>query len=90
MARLDLEGALAIVAEMYRFVGKDFNREDVEQDPEWFLKTTWTQQQQSSFQSWIENLLRTKYRQPKGVAQKCAAWFIFNYGFKVEETDDTN
>ena len=87
MAQLDSEGALAIVAEMYRFVGKNFNREDVEHDPEWFLKTTWTQQQQSSFQSWIEKLLCTKYKQSAVVAAKGAAWFIFNYGFKVEETN---
>lgn len=89
MKRLDLEGALYIVKEMFNFIGQEFNRDDVEHDPEWYMKHSWSEDQQLEFTKWLIEHLCTKYRQPKKRAEEGAKWFIFCYGFVTKPLDSS-
>lgn len=79
---------------MCRRVGAPYENMDF-QEPEWFRKYSWTEEEQDDFKEWlVENIMNDKKvrkdflivnrRPPKKVVQEAASWFLFNHGWKLK------
>ncbi|NJD38994.1 MAG: hypothetical protein FIA89_11840 [Geobacter sp.] len=86
--RIMLDDVLYIVKEMYNFIGVEYKRENVEHDPEWFMRHRWSEEEQALFQKWLVKHLHTKHRQRKDYAEECAGWFMHLYGFTTKKPDE--
>ncbi len=92
----------AVVGEMCRWIGiepKDAHcwKRDAEHDPEWYLRHTWTAEQQQDFTDWLADKLyadkdwRKLMRFPEKNKAKCqaaAAYFVLQFGWRVSEDND--
>ena len=69
---------------MFRVVGAHYSPAFVAQD-DWFLKHTWTREQEDKFRDWLPDELRKR-----GVSRKRAAWeagmFLVDRGWRREES----
>lgn len=69
---------------MFRVVGAHYSPAFVAQD-DWFLKHTWTREQEDKFRDWLTDELRKI-----GVSRKRAAWeagmFLVDRGWRREES----
>jgi len=85
-----------ILREMCDRVGADFNKIEFDK-PEWFWQYSWSYQDQCAFSEWMVDYLynSTEARNeimeyPRGKAKykirKVVNWFVFNYGWKNNET----
>lgn len=88
MRRLSKEDALDIVKEMFKFIGVEFVREEVEHDSEWYTRHPWSEDEQEQFRKWLVKHLRTKFKQPKSYAESGARWFVFCYGFTTKQPEE--
>jgi len=84
MSKLNLEDVKDILEEMFKRVGRSFDR-SLEYNSEWYLENTWTKTEQEDFEKWLINHLRTKFKQSKKQAVAGAAWFILMYGWRLSE-----
>lgn len=82
-----------IVIKMFEFAEEPYHIDKTKGD-DWFLRTTWTEQQQDDFKDWLIEYLK---KNPKAIKEltglsltskkfrtKVAGQFIFLYGFTVE------
>jgi len=74
----------AALAEMFRLVDRKYSPKATS-SPEWYYESTWTSQQQEQFREWLTKLIRRDLRHPAYKADRAADWFVFNYGWRVEE-----
>ena len=88
------ESLQTILTKMCEVVGTDPTVIDFK-EKDWFLKHTWTEEQEENFKKWFVNFLKTnsKARQQllehpnatKKILEKAATEFVFNYGWKYEK-----
>jgi len=83
--QINYEGMLIIVEHMFSIVGVPFVQEEIEWDEEWYLRQTFTKEQHKSFESWLIDHIRTKYKQPKYRAKSAASWILLMHGFPIKE-----
>lgn len=78
-----------ILDEMCSIVGaKEVNYKE----KEWFLKHTWSEEEQESFRNWLSNFLYNnskarkafKIARSKKYCDKASGMFILNYGWKTK------
>lgn len=74
-----------ILEEQFKAVGLEFDANLLE-EPEWYLKHTWTAKQEREFIKWLSVYLKVKLHLPMQRAQKMAAMWNLNYGWKTGET----
>ena len=51
----------------------------------WFMKHTWSKEQEQKFEQWLKKFLMKKLRMPAKMAIEYAKWFTFDYGWKYSE-----
>lgn len=83
-----------ILTKMFSIVGEEFYEEDV-QESDWYMKFSWTLEQEKEFKDWmIDFLYTTPYarremmRNPtknKKYIVRVVDEFIFNYGFTTKD-----
>jgi len=74
---------------MFRLVGRKYSPQATSK-PEWYYESTWTSKQQSEFRKWLSTLIRRELKYAAHKADWEAAWFVFNFGWRVvPETDTT-
>jgi hypothetical protein len=79
-----------ILKEMFTRVGSTYSEEFCTQ-PDWFLKYTWTREEQHDFTDWLITYLRKSCRWSKVLATKEASWLVLYLGWKTtENTGETN
>lgn len=75
-----------IIPEMFRRVGKGENCvKEVCSQHDWFMKETWTPEEEKSFKDWLVVTLRTKLKMTKKLAEREAGMFLLNWGWATGE-----
>jgi hypothetical protein len=64
--------------------------EDVKGDPEWYMRYKTTHEQEQEFINWGVELLRTKLRMNKKMAQNEMSWFILQWGLTTNTAVEVN
>lgn len=85
-----------ILTEMFARVNDIYSPDKVNTE-DWFLKHTWTLEQQSDFEKWLSDYLyknkdarqaiMSRNVKNKGACKKVASEFTFNFGWKICNTD---
>lgn len=83
-----------LLIEMFRIVGASFTEEFI-QAPGWYVKYSWSQEEEFSFKEWAtRHLYKSKEarqalmafpRKNKALIAKTIDEFIFNYGWKDKD-----
>ena len=60
--------------------------DDVKKDPEWYMRYKTTPESESEFISWGVNLIRTKLRLNKKMAEQEMSWFILQWGLTTNQS----
>lgn len=81
--KLTKENLNEILTEMFRVVGGEYSEEVVKEE-EWYLKYKWTHDQQNEFEKWLINYIKKTCKVSKKLATKEAGWFIFNFGWGLD------
>ena len=68
--------------EMHKRVGIKYTGIPTEDD--WYLKHTWTREEQTDYREWLIRLLRTKLKMTKKMALRESDMFILSYGWREE------
>lgn len=68
---------------MFRAVGLTYTPELTKSD-QWYLQRTWTSRDEDKFRVWLEAEFR-KAGMRRLQAHKEAAWFLFDFGWEVED-----
>lgn len=78
-----------IYSEMFDRVGLKFPNKKLTSKKDWFLRHTWTSKEQNDFRDWVAKRVKKSfpYLSSKHARQE-ADWFIFNYGWKVDDGSD--
>lgn len=84
MSKLNVEDVKDILEEMFKRVGRSFDRSS-HYKSDWYLEATWSKADQEDFEKWLVTLLRNKFKQSKKQAVSGAAWFILAYGWEISE-----
>lgn len=71
-----------IMERLFAVIGLEFKEETVKEE-RWYLKHTWTKEQENEFTQWLTRLLMKKKRMSKIRATKEAQYFVFAYGWKI-------
>jgi len=74
----------AALTEMFRLVGRKYSPKATSK-PDWYCQSTWTSQEQNEFAKWLAELIRRELRRRAYRADREAAWFVMNYGWKVKD-----
>lgn len=69
---------------MFKVVGAKYKRK-VCQEPQWYLKYTWTQCQADKYGEWFIKEYRKTFASSLKEAKSEWQWFFMNYGWVVEE-----
>lgn len=82
-----------IMKKMFSYVKEKYTPEYCKK-PEWFMKHTWTEKQENSFNDWmVEYLYNNKEAREeimehpiknKKIIKELVSWFILDYGWKNE------
>jgi len=70
--------------QMFATVGRSYSPEATSK-PNWYLNSTWTQDQENSFRDWLTRELMKKFHTRKKRAQFQASMFLLYYGWNIEE-----
>jgi len=75
-----------VLAKMFQAVGREFCsiRQSCRGD-QWFMKSSWTPQQESKFEKWLLEYVRKKLKLPKKLAESRVKNFLFEYGWKYKK-----
>ena len=74
----------ALLREMFRRVGEDY---DVwvdticKEDNEWYMRKSWTEEQEAEFRKWVVAFLREQLRLPKYRAEREMQWFCLQWAW---------
>jgi len=75
-----------ILSKMFKVVGASFKSiKESCKGKNWFMKYTWTNEQEELFEKWLKEFLMKKLQMPAKVAREYAKWFTFDYGWKYSE-----
>jgi hypothetical protein len=83
MKRLTPAQSDYVLKKMFNVVGEKFTRTYCRQ-PQWFLKHSWTPEQEGEYINWLEDYLVKKLKIPKYMAHDSALWHIVEYGWRQE------
>lgn len=72
-----------LLNKMFEMVGETYTPEYVKEEG-WFLKHTWTQEQESEFINWAAKYFRAKKTNIQSIP-KFINHFVFNYGWKYDK-----
>lgn len=72
-----------IMERLFAAIGIEF-KEEIVKEEDWYLKHTWTKEQEEEFTIWLTKLIMKKKARNKTRAQKEASFFVFAYGWKTE------
>ena len=75
-----------ILTKMFEVVGETYSPAAVE-GPEWYLKYSWTNEQQQEFCKWLTEYIYKEWKFSKATSAKEAKAFIFNYGWRLDDTE---
>jgi len=78
------EFILEALKAMFLVVGAEYTSDCVQQEG-WFRNYSWTQEAQDNFRKWMEGELKNRFRMTKRSAENEASWFLFDYGWVVED-----
>ena len=78
-----------IMERLFDVIGLEFKEETVKEE-DWYLKHSWTKKQEEEFIAWLTKLLVKKKRLNKTIAQKNARFFVFSYGWKRSDVNESN
>lgn len=68
----------------------DVNYEHVDFDNrQWFIQHSWTTAQQDEFHEWLTKYLMRKRGWSRMLAEKEATWFVFDFGWRVDDERST-
>jgi hypothetical protein len=72
-----------VVEKMFKAVGRVWSPE-ITGTPDWFLKTSWTTEQQEAFCDWMvkEGMRRMRWRKRRAVKE--TQWFLFDCGWTTD------
>ena len=71
---------------MFDVVGEEYTLDYVRQEG-WFRNKSWTTAAQENYRRWFEGELKKRFKMRKKHAENEASWFLFNYGWVVEDTN---
>ena len=82
-----------ILKKMFSMVKADYSK--FKNEPNWFMKRSWTEEQQNKFRQWLIDYMtkNSEARQElmsirsKKFVNKFVDEFIFNYGWKIKKGD---
>jgi hypothetical protein len=75
-----------ILSKMFDIVGVKFQSiKESCKGKKWFMKYTWTREQEQLFEKWLKKFLMEKLRMPAKIAIEYVKWFTFDYGWKYSE-----
>jgi hypothetical protein len=75
-----------ILTKMFEVVGETYSPSAVK-GPEWYLKHSWTKEQQHLFCKWLTEYINKEWKFSKATSAKEAKAFIFNYGWRLDDTE---
>lgn len=77
-----------IIDKQFKIAGVDLKYEDVcdNQIPNWFLKYTYTQEQNSKWKDWTQKYMKEKLKLTKDKAFIETTWINLNFGLKIKKT----
>ena len=77
-----------IINTMFKFANiKDTPTfESLKLDKDWYLRYSWSQEQQNDFQKWLEDYIALIQNQTKRRSSYIASFFILMYGFPTTKT----
>lgn len=73
---------------MFNIVGENFSIDYCKQ-PDWYLKHSWTEEQQDKFKEWLvkylyKNANKLDLIKNKEACRREASWFLLDYGWKFK------
>lgn len=71
------------MAEMFKRVGEKYPNKELTDQAEWYLKRTWTEEEEKDFKVWMINHLKRTLRFNKKSAEWETGMFMLNYGWKT-------
>ena len=76
---------------LFRAVGFDgFSQSFVDAYPyNWYHQREWNVEQEAEFKKWFTDECTKVFNHSKRHAQSEASWFVFSYGWKVKEKDNS-
>lgn len=76
--------------EMFQRVGLDKTYPEIKEfakQPDWYRLHTWTAEEQNDFRKWLVTFMNKKAKVRKEYAEKEAAWFLLDIGWKVKDDE---
>ncbi len=73
------------LTKLFKAVGRRFTLEDVG-EPDWFYQSSWTSAQEQRYREWFKKQAMRDLGWSARTAGKEAAWFVFFYGWKIQDT----
>lgn len=70
-----------VLEKLFEVVGQEYS-EDFCKESEWYLKYSWTEEQEESFKDWLISYIRNKDKTTIKEAKRQAGLIILNYGWK--------
>ena len=70
----------------YQLKSFDLTYEDVKGDPQWYMRYSTTQEEETKFKQYIVERCRTVLRLDKKAAENEASWFILQWGLTTNPT----
>lgn len=86
MKYITIQDKNEIMNKMFSYVGIPFSLKFTE-EPEWYLKHTWTKEQEEDFIKWLTQYHINKLKYPKESARNSALLFNLCFGWKQQELD---
>jgi len=88
MKRLDLEYRNRFLidkyfSKMHQAIGVPFSWDECQKE-DWFLKHTWTREQELDFKVWLVGEMRKDFKISRKRAINEADWFILDFGWKTK------
>lgn len=84
-----------VIKKMCNMVGADYRKINFKGN-KWFMKYSWTEEQQEEFKKWMEDYLYKSSDARRGIMihniknkkiiKETVAFFVFNYGWKFKLT----
>lgn len=75
--------------EMFLRVGEIYPNEELQKDKKWYMRHSWTVEQENNFRKWMIRFLMKGMRWSKKVSEKETSFFIFNYGWTTKKRSMT-
>jgi hypothetical protein len=83
MRKKEMRDALIeYIAEMHKFINVPYD-EDACKKEDWFMRHTWTSEEEDKFKEWLITEIRKDFEFSKKISENEANFFLLNYGWKT-------